>query len=89
MLSVMCQPRASTFPPRKTHNTSLTNQQQKHQKHPTKVRDLRRLLEMYQRWQTRLFNAYDFNKFEAALEKLSGTNALKVCCCGVCLCSVC
>lgn len=42
------------------------------------MRDLRRLLELYQRWQVRLFNHHDFNKFEAALEKMSGTNALKV-----------
>jgi len=42
------------------------------------VRDLRRLLELYQRWQPRLFNYYDYNQFEGALEKMSGTNALKV-----------
>jgi hypothetical protein len=42
------------------------------------VRDLRRLLELYQRWHPRIFNACDYNKFEAALERMSGTNALKV-----------
>lgn len=43
------------------------------------VRDLRRLLELYQRWHPRLFNYCDYNQFESSLEKMSGTNALKVC----------
>lgn len=42
------------------------------------VRDLRRLLELYQRWHPRLFNHCDYNQFESTLEKMSGTNALKV-----------
>lgn len=42
------------------------------------VRDLRRLLELYQRWHPRVFNACDYNQFEATLEKMSGTHPLKV-----------
>lgn len=42
------------------------------------VRDLRRLLELYQRWHPRLFNHCDYNQFETTLEKMSGTNAIKV-----------
>lgn len=42
------------------------------------VRDLRRLLELYQRWQPRVFPHCTYNQFETALEKMSGTNALKV-----------
>lgn len=41
------------------------------------MRDLRRLLELYQRWQRRLIGGLEFNAFEAAAERLSGTNALK------------
>jgi hypothetical protein len=42
------------------------------------VRDLRRLLELYQRWQPRVFNHCSYNQFEQTLEKMSGTHALKV-----------
>jgi hypothetical protein len=42
------------------------------------VRDLRRLLELYQRWHPRLFNHCDYNQFETTLEKMSGSNAIKV-----------
>jgi hypothetical protein len=42
------------------------------------VRDLRRLLELYQRWQPRVFNHCSYNHFEQTLEKMSGTHALKV-----------
>jgi hypothetical protein len=42
------------------------------------VRDLRRLLELYQRWQPRVFNHCSYNQFEQTLEKMSGTYALKV-----------
>lgn len=42
------------------------------------MRDLRRLLELYQRWQPRLFNHCDYNTFENNLEKMSGSKALNV-----------
>uniref|UniRef100_A0A383WQ18 Chromosome segregation in meiosis protein 3 domain-containing protein n=1 Tax=Tetradesmus obliquus TaxID=3088 RepID=A0A383WQ18_TETOB len=42
------------------------------------VRDLRRLLELYQRWQPRVFNHCSYNQFEQTLEKMSGAHALKV-----------
>jgi hypothetical protein len=45
---------------------------------PLQVRDLRRLLELYQRWHPRLFNHCDYNQFETAVEKMSGTNPVKV-----------
>jgi hypothetical protein len=41
------------------------------------VRDLRRLLELYQRWQPRVFNHGSYNQFEQALEKMSGTHVVK------------
>lgn len=42
------------------------------------VRDLRRLLELYQRWHPRVFPHGTYNQFEQSLEKMSGTHALKV-----------
>eukprot|EP00775_Hariotina_reticulata_P005118 gene5118-5358_t len=42
------------------------------------VRDLRRLLELYQRWQPRVFNHGSYNQFEQAVEKMSGTHAVKL-----------
>ena len=41
------------------------------------VADLRRLLEMYKRWQDRIFPSADCDRFIVDVEKLSGTNVLK------------
>jgi Replication Fork Protection Component Swi3 len=41
------------------------------------VSDLRRLLEMYKRWQDRVFPTGEFDGFIADLEKLSNTNVVK------------
>ncbi|KAL4443311.1 hypothetical protein ABPG75_011048 [Micractinium tetrahymenae] len=39
--------------------------------------DLRRLLEMYKRWQDRIFPHGEFDAFICTLERISGTNVLK------------
>ncbi|KAL4423420.1 hypothetical protein ABPG77_009998 [Micractinium sp. CCAP 211/92] len=39
--------------------------------------DLRRLLEMYKRWQDRIFPHGEFDAFIGSLERISGTNVLK------------
>jgi hypothetical protein len=46
--------------------------------HPIKVRDLRRLIELYQRWQHRVFPHGTFDAFQATLEKLSGKGEMRV-----------
>jgi hypothetical protein len=42
------------------------------------VADLQRLLEMYSRWQQRIFPHCPFDDFIARLEKLSSSHILKV-----------
>jgi hypothetical protein len=42
------------------------------------VRDLRRLIELYQRWQQRVFPSIPFDEFIGKLEKMSGTMVLRV-----------
>lgn len=39
--------------------------------------DLRRLLEMYKRWQDRIFPGVEFDSFIGDVEKLSNSNILK------------
>ena len=41
------------------------------------VADLRRVLEMYKRWQDRIFPGVEFDRFVVDVEKLSGSNVLK------------
>ena len=41
------------------------------------VSDLRRLLEMYKRWQDRIFPHGEFDAFIASVEKLSSSNIVK------------
>ncbi|KAK2075735.1 hypothetical protein QBZ16_001476 [Prototheca wickerhamii] len=41
------------------------------------VSDLRRLLELYMRWQQRVFPGVEFDRFIADVERLSGTHAVK------------
>jgi hypothetical protein len=41
------------------------------------VADLRRVLEMYKRWQDRIFPSAEFDHFLVDVEKLSGSNVLK------------
>ncbi len=42
------------------------------------MRDLRRLLELYQRWQMRIFPYCGFDEFVEKLEKLSSSAHLRV-----------
>jgi hypothetical protein len=49
------------------------------------VNDLRRLLEMYQRWQQRIFPHCPFDDFIQKLEKLSSCHMIKVRLAGACL----
>jgi len=42
------------------------------------VRDLRRLIELYHRWQLRLFPHCTYDEFISKLEKLSNKYVLKV-----------
>ncbi len=43
-----------------------------------KVADLRRLLELYQRWQTRFYPHGDFESFVTKLEKAGRSRVVKV-----------
>lgn len=64
-------------------NTCLLNYAFKEAKYRTiptnqQVRDLRRLIELYQRWQHRVFPHGSFDAFQATLERLSGKGELRV-----------
>ncbi len=45
---------------------------------PPQVRDLRRLIELYSRWQERVFPYCSYDDFIAKLEKLSSSMLLRV-----------
>lgn len=53
----------------------------------SEVRDLRRLIGLYERWQHRAFPHGTFDAFQAALERLSSKGELRVrgCCCSLSL----
>jgi len=49
----------------------------KQQRRGNGVSDLRRLLEMFKRWQERIFPHCEFDTFVANVEKLSSSNVVK------------